>query len=281
LLGFGATQLPAQTNALAPRLTGIVSLSGTNTAWLDITDDDHFRPRHVSYSLSAGQSERDLEIVRIQPDEGLVEGRYFGTNFSLIFGGAGTSSHKEKKPAPISIRTREASWGQVVSVYQRLMHRSALYHVGLAGLRFTMDISTTNSAEACRLLGEEFRKQGVATVLDGTKFFQLVFEPQVPSVKPGSANLSTNSPALVPAGMIDFRGVEAIHVAMAYGHIVGLEFERFSQFGVSMGHAPIVFYSQTPLNREEAAYALETLLRLDGLAVERVGEKAFKLVDLH
>jgi hypothetical protein len=287
LLGAGTTQLRAQTNELSPKLVGIVSMSGTNVAWVDITTGDAFRRRRDRFIMSAGERDGEFEVTRIQPESGLVEGQYAGTNLTLKFEKDAFPSSKGLGLAPYTIRSRDAAWEYFVWLYQGMMNRSVLCPARLRDLRFTLDASATNRAEACKLIEQEFRKQGVVPVLDGVKFVQLVSEAQAPNVVAGSANPSTNSLLSASAGgalldgFVDFRGVLARDAASVYGKIAGFEIHDRYKLAPRAHSACIYFRSQGPLTRLEVLYALETLFRFEGLAVERVDSRSFTLVEIH
>jgi hypothetical protein len=287
LLGFCATQLPAQTNALAPRLTGIVSLSGTNFAWLKASNRHGLYPHYIAYSLCPGERDGEMELVKIEPEQGMVLCLYYGTNFLLRLGNMGFVEDRTVRLSPISVRSYQAGWSEVIRLYEFWTHRSALYPENLNGLKFTMNLRATNDIEAVRLIEDAFRKQGVLSVLDGSKFVQLTLSNQIPYIKFASTTAKTNSARAqaqeeeLPLGVIELRGLDARTLGEIYAKFSGLEFTNRGQLGPKTACVGFYFHQEVPLTRKEVLHAIEALFRLEALSVERVGDTGFRLVDVH
>jgi general secretion pathway protein D len=78
---------------------------------------------------------------------------------------------------------------------------------------------------------------------------------------------------IIPAGLIDFRGVDVSQVLDIYAQLVGRTLLR-----ANLPAASIVLKTQTPLTKKEAIEALQAVLALNGIAVINVGDKFVKVV---
>jgi len=100
-----------------------------------------------------------------------------------------------------------------------------------------------------------------------------------PAVSPSNADLPsapTNSAPpeeMVPAGFINFQGVDLSQVLEVYSQLVGRTLLR-----AALPSAQIVLKTATPLTKTEAIEALQAVLSLNGVAVVNVGEKFVKVV---
>ena len=93
------------------------------------------------------------------------------------------------------------------------------------------------------------------------------------SVPPTRALPDAN--AVIPAGMIDFRGVPLDDVLKVYGDLVGRTILRPSTLAAQQ---QIVLRTQTDLTKAEAVQALDAVLQMNGVAMINVGEKFVKAV---
>jgi general secretion pathway protein D len=95
---------------------------------------------------------------------------------------------------------------------------------------------------------------------------------------PGSSQYSsmltdTNMQQIVPAGLINFEGVDVSQVLEIYAQLVGRTLLRSS-----LPQASIVLKTETPLTKAEAIQALQAVLALNGVAVVNFGDKFVKVV---
>jgi general secretion pathway protein D len=93
------------------------------------------------------------------------------------------------------------------------------------------------------------------------------------SVPPTRALPDAN--AVIPAGMIDFRGVPLDDVLKVYGDLVGRTILRPANLAAQQ---QIVLRTQTDLTKAEAVQALDAVLQMNGVAMINVGEKFVKAV---
>ncbi|HTX20330.1 MAG TPA: secretin N-terminal domain-containing protein [Candidatus Aquilonibacter sp.] len=86
---------------------------------------------------------------------------------------------------------------------------------------------------------------------------------------------ATNAPPeqMIPAGDIDFEGVDVDQVLDVYAKLVGR-----TLLHAGLPSASIVLKTETPLTKTEAIEALQEVLALNGISVINVGDKFVKVV---
>jgi general secretion pathway protein D len=103
----------------------------------------------------------------------------------------------------------------------------------------------------------------------------------VPTAAPVPAAASpddtaNNAPAqeeMIPAGNINFQGVDVSQVLEVYAKLVGRTLLR-----AGLPQAQIVLKTETPLTKTEAIEALQAVLSLNGISVVNVGDKFVKVL---
>jgi general secretion pathway protein D len=93
---------------------------------------------------------------------------------------------------------------------------------------------------------------------------------------PATNTASTNSAPpeeMIPAGNINFQGVDVGQVLDVYAQLVGRTLLR-----AGLPSASIVLRTETPLTKSEAIQALQAVLALNGIALVNVGDKFVKVV---
>jgi general secretion pathway protein D len=83
---------------------------------------------------------------------------------------------------------------------------------------------------------------------------------------------ASSSEETIPAGTINFQGVDASDVLDVYAKLVGRTLIRGP-----LPQAQIVLRTQTPLTKSEAIEALQAVLSLNGIAVVNIGDKFIKV----
>ncbi len=78
---------------------------------------------------------------------------------------------------------------------------------------------------------------------------------------------------MIPAGNINFQGVDVSQVLDVYAQLVGRTLLR-----AGLPTAQIVLKTETPLTKTEAIQALQAVLALNGISVINVGDKFVKVV---
>ncbi|HEV2436109.1 MAG TPA: secretin N-terminal domain-containing protein [Verrucomicrobiae bacterium] len=102
--------------------------------------------------------------------------------------------------------------------------------------------------------------------------------PGLPSTPAASRPVVSPAPAaaseqMVPAGDINFQGVEVDQVLDVYARYVGRTLLR-----AGLPQAKIVLYTETPLTKDEVVQALQGVLALNGIALINIGDKFVKAV---
>jgi general secretion pathway protein D len=84
---------------------------------------------------------------------------------------------------------------------------------------------------------------------------------------------SSSEEETIPAGMIDFEGVDVGEVLKVYAKLVGRTLLR-----AGLPSAQIILKTETPLTKSEAIEALQAVLSLNGISVVNVGDKFVKVL---
>ena len=108
--------------------------------------------------------------------------------------------------------------------------------------------------------------------------------PPAAGIPPGPATpAASNVPAappvakppeeMIPAGIINFQGVDVSQVLDVYAKLVGRTLLR-----AGLPAAQIVLKTETPLTKTEAIQALQAVLALNGISVVNIGDKFVKVL---
>jgi len=110
-----------------------------------------------------------------------------------------------------------------------------------------------------------------------TRSHQPLYPAASPAAAPADAPAAPTTPAppeeMVPAGYINFQGVDVSQVLDIYAQLVNRTLIRGAVPG-----AQIILKTQTPLTKTEAIEALQAVLALNGIAVVNIGEKFVKVL---
>jgi len=93
-------------------------------------------------------------------------------------------------------------------------------------------------------------------------------------ITPSAASTNTAPDQVIPAGEIDFRGVDLNSVFTVYAELVGRTILR----PANLAAQNIFLKTQTPLTKREAVQALDAVLGLNGISMINVGDKFVKAV---
>ena len=116
----------------------------------------------------------------------------------------------------------------------------------------------------------------------GEKFLPVVSTSEAPAVRPLSSEIKSpardiGQPELFPGrAIINFPDTELSQLVKHYADLTGRELDSTQHLPQSIG--TVKFTTQTALNNEECAYALETLLSWRGFKVISVGTDCFKVI---
>jgi general secretion pathway protein D len=98
--------------------------------------------------------------------------------------------------------------------------------------------------------------------------------PSAPSATPAAAPAASKTPEeMIPAGNINFQGVDVSQVLDVYAQLVGRTMLR-----AGLPPAQIILRTETPLTKTEAIQALQAVLALNGIALVNVGDKFVKVL---
>jgi general secretion pathway protein D len=101
--------------------------------------------------------------------------------------------------------------------------------------------------------------------------------PAVSTTDTNASNVSSGagSEEIIPAGTINFEGVDVDQVLDVYAQLVGRTILR-----AGLPAAQIVLKTETPLTKSEAIQALQAVLALNNIALINVGDKFVKAVPI-
>ena len=95
-----------------------------------------------------------------------------------------------------------------------------------------------------------------------------------PSI-PGAPTPAKTPEEMIPAGNINFQGVDVSQVLDVYAQLVGRTILR-----AGLPSAQIILRTETPLTKTEAIQALQAVLALNGIALVNVGDKFVKALPI-
>jgi len=103
-------------------------------------------------------------------------------------------------------------------------------------------------------------------------------EPAAPDAAAPSSSAASATPPkpaeeMIPAGNINFQGVDVNQVLDVYAKLVGRTLLR-----AGLPSAQIVLKTETPLTKTEAIQALQAVLSLNGIALVNIGDKFVKVL---
>ncbi len=100
--------------------------------------------------------------------------------------------------------------------------------------------------------------------------------PSLVTVTPKTASTNNAPPEeMIPAGNINFQGVDVSQVLDVYAQLVGRTMLR-----AGLPAAQIILRTETPLTKTEAIQALQAVLALNGIALVNVGDKFVKVLPI-
>ena len=279
----------------APRLMGILNLSGTNLALLEVSAPGRARSE---LALTAGQRNGDVEVLEIDEAAGNVKLKNSGKVSDLTLdadGEAGTlvepSSGGEKAgqlKEPVRFRLQKAGPPQILHLYQEVAGRSLLRPERLPDFQLSLrskDIVT--AADFLKGVERALAEKGIIIRPDGEKFAIAAaqdadFQKITPQARQLTERLgkshgksSTEAPEeLLPAGIIDFRAVDLNQALAIYQELTG----RTVLWAPPLPCSTMILRTQTTLTRSEVIYAFNAVLALNDISVLAEGEKFLLVV---
>jgi len=274
---LSAFELSAQPAASPPTLTGIINLPGLKFAVLETKAGQ----RSTELSLEERQRDGPVEVSEIRPSEGRVNLKMKGSEALWLEMGDMTNSSSGNPPLVL----KNAGLGSVLHLYSRCTGCSLLQHPALPRqMKFSLASQAGTLTEARRAIEAAFAEKLITTIPDGERFIIVAPQSEVPQIKPNapksaSAAHPKNSSAneLIPASMIDLRGADDVQTATLYSELLGKKLDRAAPL-LSSGPPGTYFNTITPVSKEEATYAIGTLLSWRNIKLEPAGEGLVKAV---
>jgi len=254
--------LEGQTGVSGPRLAGIVNLPDAKRAVLEVP------PGSVNGTswivLAEGQREGEVEVLEIHPEDQMV--RVNLRSKGGITDLALTNRLDQRLATSPGIMLENASLEPVLRLYGEFSERTLLRSQPLPNVTFTGGGSAPDRMAAAQILQTLLAQRELAAIPDGDKFIMVVRKAQAATVTPRSAALtpSASNPQseMLPAGAIIFPNTDVAQVIQIYAELVGRKLDQSSPIPL---RGTIQFRSQTPLTRDEARYALDTVLSWAGV----------------
>jgi type II secretory pathway component GspD/PulD (secretin) len=236
------------------------------------------------FILSEGQREEGVEVEKIEPEKGSVK---------LVWEGAGGTAVRLNDTANIpvpGIVFEDVSLNVVLQLFAQFTNRNLLRSPYLPATSFSLRASAKDQAGAARVLEQALVAKGLSIIPDGEKFLMIVPKSEAARVNPhaprpkASTGSGTKTQAVTPGtggteeepiapGLIDFRNADTRQVVDIYSSMVG---RTFDPGGPPIVNGTISFRTQTRLTKEEALYAIETMLRWNGIKLVPEGKDKLK-----
>jgi len=245
----------AQPSPSKPQLAGLVSLPDFQFAIIEFSKQ--------SSILGPGLREGYIEVVKVEWTNCSALVRFQDANTTL--------SIDNTNQVPLSGLTFEkVQLHTLLKVYGQLYKHSVLRYPSLSSVsRFSFVASASTPTEAARAIEKQLTAEGITFIPDGESFVIAVPKQDASKVKPHApphlkSNSSSQGTEMIAAGMIDFRRVDPVQVAQLYAEWVGKKLDRSQRLPFAR-YDVITVRSENPLTRDEAIYAVETLLLWHGL----------------
>jgi hypothetical protein len=267
--GEGLSLAGPETIGSAPTLEGIFNLPDFERCQVNESSSSPF-----SSTLRKGTRVGNVEVIAIHPGEGRVEVMLWPGMRSLVL--------EITNPPPVGISFQNARLLSVLEFYGEIKGRSILHPFLGDSRTLTLRAPAKTKLEAVEAIEAALKVEGLAVVPDGTKFVLVVPQAQAASAAPRSSLIKASAekgkqPELIPRGAVDFRNADTMQAVQVYAYLVGRKLEEPDR--IPRIANPIVFLvSQTPLTKEEARYALDTIFAWQGFEMVEVGEQGIKPV---
>jgi hypothetical protein len=260
------------------KLSGMVTLPDWKCALLETGRLPHEQPILL---LGEGICDGGVEMVEINPSIRSVR-----LNL-LAKGGAVTSSMALTNQAlssnsGVSLDSVQLDW--VLRLFGDLTNRMLLRWPQLPKITLTINAAATNRAGAAQVLQAALAEKGISVIPDGNHFLMVLPREEASNVKTLASRIKTTAPdaagvEIIEAGMIFLLNMDVEQVLQLYAALVGrklLPFERgagYPRFGVTL-------QNQIPLSKDEAIYAMETVLGWAGVEINPIGEDGLRVVQI-
>ena len=267
---FPMASLAAENNG-PPVLEGIVNVTDPNlpphkVALLRIAPAHPGQPPSHPI-LREGDREGRYEIKSILPDQGkvVIVDVPSGAPLALYLTQPLTGQE------PPSFQFREVELGSILDLLQTLSNQSVLAPDAIRGLKFDLITPAYHSrSQAVGTLKDVIEKKGLIVQARGEKFQFVLPSRDAEVLKsipdppiPGPPKSQITRPEFFPPGMMKFMSADMFQVLEVYQDLSGRTVMRPS----SLVRNKISLRSQTELNRPEAIWFLDAVLRLAGVVM--------------
>ena len=208
------------------------------------------------YKLGSGASMIRVRDLELQPDQAH---QHLNANIRLVasYQKTGTTNHLENRNRKIKITVKTTTL--ILLVFLTGFGLQAQTPSNLRPVPQRPSVPATNV---------------VPSALPGVSAVPSAFPlPSVPAESVAPPPSSGSKDEMVPAGDINFQGVDLDQVLDVYARYVGRTLLR-----ANLPQAKIILRTETPLTRGEVIQALQGVLALNGIALINVGDKFVKAV---
>jgi len=276
-------------DAGAPRLAGIVNLPSRKCALLEVPGTHFPGPRLI---LDESQREGKIELLKIDPAANKVTVRISAATQTGSEDVIVSLPKRDGSSVPNpTLAFDDVDVDSLLALYAEFAGRTIL-RPGLPKHSFTLAASPSNQAEAALVIEKALAEQELISMADGERFLMVLPKALAANARPHSSALKSKSigaqhapggpnqsgnDELIPEGGINFVNVDLFEAAKIYVEYLGRKLERNPTPGV---RGFIRIKTQTPLTREEACYALETLFNWQGAKLVPASEDLIRLVPI-
>ncbi len=255
-------QLVGQQAKEIPRLSGIVHLPGIEEAAFEFSGSP-WGPKQAVLRTN-GDDWYGVKLVEILPDWRSVridvEGNPAPVTLSL--GGQSNTSANSVETLVLT----NCSLYSLLELYGQFSQRTLMIWPTLTTGIFSLTAAPTNGTQAAAILEQVLEQKQIVTVRDGSKFTMVVPKDRVTSIKPhapsGAAKPSPDQ--LAEGGTIFWRGADINQVYFIYAELLDGKMDPAAP-RPRVSNDSFFVISQSPLNKEESVYLLETLLAWRGV----------------
>ncbi len=264
----------AQPEKPAIKLTGIINLPDFKRALLEIQEKNHPVKWIDRATLAEGQRHGHVEVFKIDSAKGTVTVRDTEKETALAFESQ-TEPVLSTNTSNPTVRLDDADFAQVLDIYAELKGRTVLRPATLPGGGFSFKAAARDKTEATKAIEEEFLRRGITVIPDGEKFVMVVPASMAKEVAPHSPKPNvTPADKILPKGTINLSNIDVNQALMIYGGLIDRKFVRAH----AVASPPISFRSTTPLTKDEAIYALDTLFGWNNISIVLNDDKTFTAI---
>lgn len=275
---FGATLPNSWTDV---ELVGMTAVGEIYTAFLTGKESGRY-PR--LQQMRAGQSDRGVEVVAVNPHEGSVSLRQDGKLSVLRLGSSLLRPQTKLGAEGVAIRFERVDKDTVLELLAEFSNRTVLRDPRLPYPDFAIETGAVSKADAIRVIGDALIEKGVKLVPEGEKFLLAVpaasqVEPLPPLSNGAPLAISTAaaSEADAPIYQKDGLRLQNLDVYDLLDKIYAETTGRTLLLAPALPAAKITLRAVTPLTKGEFTHMLECVLALNGIKLVPEGDK-FMLV---